>query len=115
MHAENQHRAISFKHTRREGNKLADFLANMGVDCGLEFFVGSLSSISSEGQLSNYHIIVKNDMNQEAYTHLDAGAPEVHSRLINFTPAGHFALGALARPSFHSSNWYDSIMVQATR
>lgn len=32
------HQAISFKHIRREGNKLADFLANLGVDSGREFF-----------------------------------------------------------------------------
>lgn len=89
-----QHRAISFKHMRREGNKLADFLANMGVECGLEFFVGSLSSVSSEDQLSNYHTVVKNDMNQEADTHPDAGAPAAHSRLVNITPqmASHLAI-----------------------
>jgi len=98
-----QHREISFKHTRREGNKLADFLANMRVECGLEFYEGSLSSIASEGQLSNYHTIVKNDMNQEADTHPDAGAPEAHSKLINVTPTVGVAPSALARPSLTSN------------
>jgi len=46
-----QHGAISFKNIHREGNKLADFLTNMGVECGLELLVGSISNIASENQL----------------------------------------------------------------
>ena len=73
-----QHKAVSFKHTRREGNKLADFLANIGVESGVDFFAGSLSSIASEDQLSNFHNIVKNDMNQADDTHPDAGVTAAH-------------------------------------
>lgn len=57
-----QHQAISFKHTKREGNKLVDFLANIGVKIGVDLFVGSISNIASEVQLSDFHNIVKDDM-----------------------------------------------------
>eukprot|EP00253_Pinus_taeda_P004733 PITA_04733 len=35
-------KTISFKHIRREANKLSDFLANLGVDRGKDYFKGSL-------------------------------------------------------------------------
>lgn len=68
------HQAISFKHIRWEGNKLADFLANLGVDTEMDFFDGPLSSIASKNQLSEFHNIVKNDMYQKEATPLDEGA-----------------------------------------
>lgn len=61
----NNNQAISFKHIRREGNKLADFLANLGVDSGKEFFTGSLQGTTSEAQLSNFHSILTEICNQE--------------------------------------------------
>ena len=68
-----QHQAISFRHTRREGNKLADFLANLGVETGVGFFAGTISSIASEDQLSEFHKIVIQDELQENDTHPDVG------------------------------------------
>eukprot|EP00253_Pinus_taeda_P034194 PITA_34194 len=68
------HQAISFKYIRREGNKLADFLANLGVDSGKYFFEGSLSSIVSESHLSTFCDIVNNDMQSKEDSHPDAGA-----------------------------------------
>lgn len=65
--------AISFKHIRREGNKLADFLANLGVDSGREFYEGSISCIASENQLSTFHTIVTSDMQSKEDSNPDAG------------------------------------------
>lgn len=49
-----QHQAISFKHTKREGNKLADFLANIGVEMGVDLYAGSFSSVATKDQLSEF-------------------------------------------------------------
>lgn len=87
------HREISFKHIRQEGNKLADFLANMVVECGLELFAGQLPSIASTDQISNYHSIVKNDTHQEVDIHPDVGALEAHLRPVNSLPAAGFTPG----------------------
>lgn len=67
-----QNQAISFKHVKREGNKLADFLANLGVETEMDFFDGPISSIASENQLSDFQTIVKNDMTQRLDSHPDA-------------------------------------------
>lgn len=45
------HRAITLKHIRWEGNKVANLLANIGVECGLDLHVGSISRLVSESQL----------------------------------------------------------------
>lgn len=68
-----QNQAISFKNIRREGNKLADFLANLGVDNGKEFFEGSISGITSRNQLSTFHAIVTSDIQSKEDSHPDAG------------------------------------------
>lgn len=68
-----ENQAISFKHIRREGNKLADFLANLGVDKGKEFFAGSLQGTTTEDQLSNFQAILTKDMQMREDSHLDAG------------------------------------------
>jgi len=68
----NYNQAISFKHIRREGNKLADFLANLGVDNGKEFFAGSLQGSASEDQLSTFHAILTRDMQSREDSHPDA-------------------------------------------
>lgn len=56
------HNAISFKHIRREGNKLADFLANLGVVKGEEFFEGSLQGFASDSEINTFKNILTNDM-----------------------------------------------------
>jgi len=57
----------------REGNKLADFLANIGVEMEVDIYVSSLSSIATMDQLTEFQNIVKNDMLQEHEAHPDAG------------------------------------------
>lgn len=57
------HRAITLKHIRREGNKVADLLANIGVESELELHTGSICRLSSESQLKEYQNLVKNEMN----------------------------------------------------
>lgn len=42
----NSHRAITLKHICREGNKVADLLANMGVDCRVELHAGPITRYS---------------------------------------------------------------------
>lgn len=69
----NNNQAISFKHIKKEGNKLADFLANFGVDSGKEFFAGSLQGIASENQLSTFHSILTRDMLSREEPHPDVG------------------------------------------
>jgi len=66
-------KAISFKHIRREGNKLADFLANLGVDRGKEFFEGPLQGIASETELSTFQAILTSDMQTSEEAHPDVG------------------------------------------
>jgi len=73
-----RHKAIYIKHTRWEGNKVADFLANLGVECRLELHIGSFSSLVSASQLMNYNNIMKNDRYQSEDTHQDAGALKVY-------------------------------------
>lgn len=66
-------KAISLKHIGREGNKLADFLANLGVDRGKEHFEGSLQGISLETEWSTFQEILNHDMQMSAQAHPDAG------------------------------------------
>lgn len=73
-----QYPAISFKHTMREGNKLADFLANIGVEMGVDLYASSLSSIATVDQLTEFQNIVKDDMLQKHDTHPDAGDSMTH-------------------------------------
>lgn len=67
------HRAITFKHIRRNGNKVADLLANIGVNCELELCSGPLSSLVSEAQLMEFNNLVKNDLKQGEENRPDAG------------------------------------------
>lgn len=67
------HRAVTLKHIRKEGNKVADLLANMGVDCRVELHAGPISSLASESQLSDYNNLVKKEMHQEEGEHPAAG------------------------------------------
>jgi len=56
------HRAITLKHIHMEGNKVADLLANIGVESGLDLHIGSISRLASKTQLMDYQNIVKNEM-----------------------------------------------------
>eukprot|EP00253_Pinus_taeda_P027174 PITA_27174 len=66
-------KAISFKHIRREGNKLADFLANLGVDRGEEFFEGSLQGTASDSETNTFKNILSSHMQIRDEDHPDAG------------------------------------------
>jgi len=67
------HRAITLKHIRREGNKVADLLANMGVDCGMHLYVVSLSRLATASQLLDFNNLVQKEMTQEEEFPPDAG------------------------------------------
>lgn len=66
-------KAITFNHIRREGNKLADFLANLGVDRGRDHFEGLLQGNVSETEWSTFQEILRNDTQRTAQDHPDAG------------------------------------------
>eukprot|EP00253_Pinus_taeda_P008458 PITA_08458 len=66
-------KAITFNHIRREGNKLADFMANVGVDRGKDHFEGLPQGNISETEWSTYQEILKNDSKRRAQDHPDAG------------------------------------------
>lgn len=44
------HRVITLKHIYREGNKMADLLANNVVDYGLTLYTGSIRELATETQ-----------------------------------------------------------------
>lgn len=67
------HRAITLKHIRREGNKVADILANIGVESGLDLHTSSISRLATEIQAMEYQTLVKNEMIQEEEEHQDVG------------------------------------------
>ena len=54
-------RAISFTHIRRDGNKVADLLANLGVDSGQHLLVGSPANLISESQLLDFNKLVQEE------------------------------------------------------
>eukprot|EP00253_Pinus_taeda_P008595 PITA_08595 len=66
-------RAITFNHIRREGNKLADFLANLGVDKGKDHFEGLLQGNVSETEWSTFQEILRKDTQSKTQDHPDAG------------------------------------------
>lgn len=72
------HRAITLKHIRWEGNKVADLLANIGVESGLDLHIGSISRLAFEIQLMEYQNIVKKEMKQGGEEHGDAGETRTH-------------------------------------
>ena len=43
-------RALTFLHTRREGNRVADFLANVGVDSEHNLLTGTPETLQNEEQ-----------------------------------------------------------------
>eukprot|EP00253_Pinus_taeda_P025774 PITA_25774 len=66
-------KATSFKHTRREGNKAADFLANLGAEQGKEHQEGTPQVIVSESKRATFLEILNSDMQIEAKDYPDAG------------------------------------------
>ena len=55
--------AISFVHTKREGNKIVDLLANLGVDSTDSLIHGPLHIIHDRDTLQNYIKQVQTDQN----------------------------------------------------
>lgn len=62
---------VTLKHIRREGNKVADLLANMGVDCGMHLHVGSISRLAFVSQLLDFNNLVHKEM-----PHVDEVSPD---------------------------------------
>lgn len=56
------HRVVNFKHICRDGNKVANILANIGVDSGISLPAGSLTTIANALQLKEYNDLVKIEM-----------------------------------------------------
>ncbi len=55
-------KATSFKHIRREGNKVADFLANLGAERGKEHHEGHVQDTALETDWTTLQEIIKADM-----------------------------------------------------
>ena len=53
--------AISFHHTKREGNKIADLLANIGVDSDQPFLEGHLDIIPSNQRKQECESLIHRD------------------------------------------------------
>eukprot|EP00253_Pinus_taeda_P008572 PITA_08572 len=68
-----QNPAISFQHIVREGNKLADFLANVGVDLEIDHYSGPTLTIVTEEQLKEFKNLVEQDQPHSQAVHPDAG------------------------------------------
>ena len=66
-------KAVTFNHIRREGNKLADFLANLGAERGKDHFEGSLQGNVPGNEWSTFQKISKNDVQRQNQDHPDAG------------------------------------------
>jgi len=68
-----QHQEIVFKHTRREGNKLADILANIGVEAMDGYYEGTIDNLNSREQIAKIQEIIIQDNSQGKNKHPDAG------------------------------------------
>eukprot|EP00253_Pinus_taeda_P026720 PITA_26720 len=55
------HRALSFLRTRREGNKTADLLANLGVDCSRTLLRGNLDIIPNFQKAQDCKSLIQSD------------------------------------------------------
>jgi len=67
------HRAVNLKHICWDGNKVANLLANIGVESGRYLHTSLLSMLATEHQLLEYKELVKNEMAQEEEAHPDVG------------------------------------------
>lgn len=72
------HRAVTIKHIHRNGNKVADFLANIGIDSGKTLHVGTLNTIATTPQLQDYNDLVQKERANEEGMHPDAGVNAVN-------------------------------------
>lgn len=72
------HRVITLKHIYREGNKMVDLIASIGVDFGLDIHIVSISRLASEIQIMEYQNSVKNEMEYDGEAHSDVGEHRVH-------------------------------------
>lgn len=78
-------KAISFKHTRREGNKAADFLANLGAEQGKEHQEGTPQVIVSKSERATFLEILNSDMQIEAKDYPDAGDTLIEASHVTTT------------------------------
>lgn len=51
-------RAVTFKYILKDGNKMVDLLANIGVDSGWTLHAGSLNTIATASQIKDYNELV---------------------------------------------------------
>ena len=56
-------KVIAFNHRRREGNKVADLLANIGVESELTLQAGTLDILKNHAQAQECNHLVQNDAN----------------------------------------------------
>lgn len=68
-----RHQAIIFKHIRREGNKLADLLANLGVEAKEHHFEGVVDNIPSKDHLGTLRAMISQEIAQIPTSHPDGG------------------------------------------
>lgn len=74
-----QYQATSFKHSVREGNKLAEFIANVGAEMEMDIYSGSLFNIATEDQLTEFQNIVENDRPHHHVVYPDADDLSTHA------------------------------------
>lgn len=55
------HRAVTIGHTHRNGNKVADLLANISIERGKTLHVGVLSTIANTHQLQGFNDLVQKE------------------------------------------------------
>lgn len=67
------HQAITFKHIRWEGNKLADLLANLGVEAKENHFEGAIDNLPSRDQLDTLKAMISKEISLIQNSHPDAG------------------------------------------
>lgn len=107
-----QYQAVSFQHTVREGNKLADFLANVGVDSNIETFSAATLTIGTEDQLRDYLQLVEKDKPPWKGVSPDPGAcnipppqastcPEFGCRNVTWTEADHLKCSQVSKHAIH--------------
>eukprot|EP00253_Pinus_taeda_P021755 PITA_21755 len=66
-------KSTSFRHIRREGNKAADFLANLGAELGKEHQEGTPQVFASDSERATFQEIMIRDMQTETTNIPDAG------------------------------------------
>lgn len=67
------HHAATISHTRQNGNKAIDLLANIGIKSGNILHVGTLSTIDNSYRLQEFNDLVQKESVNAEETHLNAG------------------------------------------